>query len=338
MSDSIKTVKLDPSIDFEVLFPAKVQLFQMEADRLNSPHTSAVLFEALGHQLQFSQDPNSKHLGTTVWDASMVLVKFLEKNCRKGRFSPSKLKGKRVIELGAGCGVAGFGMALLGCDVISTDQTEVLPLLMRNVERNTSRILQTASDSDSFGSIQVAELNWGDEDHIRAVEPPFDYIIGTDVVYAEHLLEPLLQTILSLSGPRTTILLGYELRSTNVHDRMLDLWKRNFEVKSVPKAKMHSEYQHPSIQLYMMTLKPSDSRGNETGSHVEEVKSEETEQISDANEGSICVDDEVYDCKSDQTEEASGLVVNLQGKDLSDWEMRRYGAMAAQLLRDVKIT
>ncbi|XP_020552378.1 protein-lysine methyltransferase METTL21D isoform X1 [Sesamum indicum] len=316
----------------------------MEADRLNSPNTSAVLFEALGHQLQFSQDPNSKHLGTTVWDASMVLVKFLEKNCRKGRFSPSKLKGKRVIELGAGCGVAGFGMALLGCDVISTDQTEVLPLLMRNVERNTSRILQTAPDSDSFGSIQVAELNWGDEDHIRAVEPPFDYIIGTDVVYAEHLLEPLLQTILALSGPRTTILktyglqLGYELRSTNVHDRMLDLWKRNFEVKSLPKAKMHSEYQHPSIQLFMMTLKPSDSRGNETGSHVEEVKSEETEQTSEANDGSICVDDEVYDCEGDQTEEASRLVINLQGKNLSDWEMRRYGAMAARLLRDVKIT
>lgn len=35
---------------------------------------------------------------------------------------------------------------------------------------------------DSFGSIEVAELNWGDADHIRAVDPPFDYIIGTDVV------------------------------------------------------------------------------------------------------------------------------------------------------------
>nr|GMD67226.1 protein N-lysine methyltransferase METTL21A isoform X1 [Ipomoea batatas] len=84
------------------------------------------------------------------------------------------MKGKRVIELGAGCGVAGFGMALLGCDV----------------------------------------------------------------VYAEHLLEPLLQTILALSGPKTTILLGYEIRSTNVHEKMLELWKRNFEVKTVPKAKV----------------------------------------------------------------------------------------------------
>jgi hypothetical protein len=39
----------------------------------------------------------------------MVFAKYLGKNSRKGRFSSSKLKGKRAIELGAGCGVAGFG-------------------------------------------------------------------------------------------------------------------------------------------------------------------------------------------------------------------------------------
>lgn len=42
---------------------------------------------------------------------------------------------------------------------------------------------------DSYGSIQVAELDWGNEDQIKAVDPPFDYIIGTDVV---SLLEPIL--------------------------------------------------------------------------------------------------------------------------------------------------
>ncbi|KAL5994596.1 hypothetical protein ACLOJK_024649 [Asimina triloba] len=58
----------------------------------------------------------------------------------------------------------------------------------------------------TLGSIQVEELDWGNPDHIRAVDPPFDYIIGTDIVYAEHLLEPLLKTIFALSGPRTTLL------------------------------------------------------------------------------------------------------------------------------------
>ncbi|KAF0935420.1 hypothetical protein E2562_032675, partial [Oryza meyeriana var. granulata] len=178
----------------------------MDHDRLNSPSTSAISLELLGHRLHISQDPNSKHLGTTVWDASMVFVKFLEKNSRKGRFCPSKLKGKRVIELGAGCGLAGLGMALLGCDVVTTDQVEVLPLLMRNVERNKSWISQANSDSGSFGSITVAELDWGNKEHIRAVNPPFDYIIGTDVVYSEHLLQPLMETIIALSGPKTKIM------------------------------------------------------------------------------------------------------------------------------------
>ena len=35
---------------------------------------------------------------------------------------------------------------------------------------------------DSIGSDQFPELDWGNDDHIRAVGPPFDYIIGTDVV------------------------------------------------------------------------------------------------------------------------------------------------------------
>ncbi|GJM87360.1 hypothetical protein PR202_ga03307 [Eleusine coracana subsp. coracana] len=194
----------------------------MDHERLNSPSTSAISLEVMGHRLHISQDPNSKHLGTTVWDASMVFVKFLETNSRKGRFCPSKLKGKRVIELGAGCGLAGFGMALLGCDVITTDQVEVLPLLMRNVERNKSWISQSNSDSGSLGSITVAELDWGNKDHIEAVVPPFDYIIGTDVVYSEHLLQPLLETITALSGPKTKILMDAKYRHPSIHLYMMD--------------------------------------------------------------------------------------------------------------------
>ncbi|AQK55428.1 Tumor protein [Zea mays] len=179
----------------------------MDYDRLNSPNTSAISLEVMGHRLHISQDPNSKHLGTTVWDASMVFVKFLEKNSRKGRFCPSKLKGKRVIELGAGCGLAGFGMTLLGCDVTTTDQVEVLPLLMRNVERNRSWISQSNSDTDTIGSITVAELDWGNKEHIKAVEPPFDYIIGTDVV--SLVMQCLESSELCLSNNKPYLLSGH---------------------------------------------------------------------------------------------------------------------------------
>ncbi|BBH05020.1 S-adenosyl-L-methionine-dependent methyltransferases superfamily protein [Prunus dulcis] len=278
----------------------------MEPDRLNSPTTFTMNLEVLGHDLQFAQDPNSKHLGTTVWDASLVFVKFLEKNCRKGRFSPAKLKGKRVIELGAGCGVAGFGMALLGCDVVTTDQVEVLPLLMRNVERNTSRITQM--NSDSFGSIEAAELSWGDKDHIRAVGPPFDYIIGTDV--------------------------------------------------------MDGTYQHPDIQLYIMTLKPPegyadnaveviDEKDDEVEAGEEEaakVIDQKVDEVETSAENTVKVivekDDEVESSKEkgenssldEEVEEDCEPVRRPQSGKLTDWEARRYGSMAARLLHDIKIT
>ncbi|WJX50174.1 hypothetical protein P8452_36516 [Trifolium repens] len=304
----------------------------MEADRLNTPTTFEMPLEILGHELQFAQDPNSKHHGTTVWDASLVFAKFLERNCRKGRFSPAKLKGKRVIELGAGCGVSGFGMALLGCDVTVTDQKEVLPLLQRNVDRNISRVMQ--KNPESFGSIKVSELQWGDESHIRAVCPPFDYIIGTDVVYVEHLLEPLLQTILALSGPRTTILLGYEIRSTSVHEKMLQMWKKNFDVKTVSKSKMDETFQHPNIQLFIMGFKPlADSTENSGQASAEKVDVEIGVQDKNTEEN---IGVEGSDLVEENTEDHSKSTP--QNAKLSEWEARRYGSMAARILRDVKIS
>ncbi|XP_054811580.1 uncharacterized protein LOC129312850 isoform X2 [Prosopis cineraria] len=281
----------------------------MEPDRLNSPTTFEMPLEILGHELQFSQ----------------------EKNCRKGKFSPAKLKGKRVIELGAGCGVSGFGMALLGCDVIVTDQKEILPILQRNVERNISRVMQ--KNPDLFGSVKVSELQWGDRDHIRAVDPPFDYIIGTDVVYVEHLLEPLLQTVAALSGPRTTILLGYEIRSTIVHEQMLQMWKKTFDVKTVPKSKMDETFQHPSIQLFIMGSKPTAERIENAGL----VSAEKADAVLETSgEDKISEENVAKEKGSDFAEEKDDTYS--PNTKHSDWEARRYGSMAARMLRDVKIT
>ncbi|KAI7724923.1 hypothetical protein M8C21_012701 [Ambrosia artemisiifolia] len=141
---------------------------------------------------------------------------------------------------------------------------------------------------------------------------PFDYIIGTDVVYAEHLLEPLLHTMLALSGPKTTILIGYEIRSTNVHEQMIQLWKTHFELKIVPKSKMDIKYRHPSIQLYIMTLKTPEGIPNPDPI----TENDATEKVEDE------ADNELPE----------------ESRTLSDWEARRYGSMAARLLRDIKIS
>jgi hypothetical protein len=49
--------------------------------------TAACSTLVAGHHFRLSQDPSSLHLGTTVWDASIVLAKWLE-----------KVKGGRKLE------------------------------------------------------------------------------------------------------------------------------------------------------------------------------------------------------------------------------------------------
>ena len=60
-----------------------------------------------GVQLSIVQDNTTMHVGTTVWESSLVLAKWLDKNQRDGILSEDTIKGKRGVELGAGCGIAG---------------------------------------------------------------------------------------------------------------------------------------------------------------------------------------------------------------------------------------
>lgn len=80
--------------------------------------------QALLYILRFAQDPSSDNLGTTIWDASVILVRYMERNPHL--YSRRKLEGKRVLELGAGCGLAGMYFALQGAHVTFTDLVRML--------------------------------------------------------------------------------------------------------------------------------------------------------------------------------------------------------------------
>lgn len=76
----------------------------------------------------------SRYLGGyfgTVWDCSLVLASFLTTYV-----GPRMFEGKRVVEVGAGCGVVSTVCAALGArEMVATDSQGVLPLLRLNVER-----------------------------------------------------------------------------------------------------------------------------------------------------------------------------------------------------------
>uniref|UniRef100_A0A1A8H5J2 Methyltransferase like 21D n=1 Tax=Nothobranchius korthausae TaxID=1143690 RepID=A0A1A8H5J2_9TELE len=69
-------------------------------------------------------------VGCVVWDAAIVLAKYLE---TKQFYEPTSgvnvWSGKTVVELGAGTGVVGLMAATLGAQVKVTDLEDLLPLL-----------------------------------------------------------------------------------------------------------------------------------------------------------------------------------------------------------------
>uniref|UniRef100_A0A453Q363 Uncharacterized protein n=1 Tax=Aegilops tauschii subsp. strangulata TaxID=200361 RepID=A0A453Q363_AEGTS len=117
--------------------------------------------------------------------------------------------------------------------------------------------------------------------------------------------------------------LGYEIRSTTVHEQMMEMWKINFNVKTISKSKMDAKYQHPSINLYMMDLKASsvpEAGPNGNGNTEEEE------------------DDDASNPGEDEDPGVKTEPCTASKEDMDDWEIRRSGAMAARLLKDVKLT
>ena len=141
-------------------------------------------------------------MGTSsvIWPPALLFSKHL---CRNS----SLVKGKRCVELGAGVGLVGMVAAALGADVVMTDLEAGLPLLEVNAARSTAAAVG--------GSIKVAELFWGNEQHIDALgRYTFDVVLATDVIYHQgaDVMTALVHSISELLSPEGACLLCYEFR------------------------------------------------------------------------------------------------------------------------------
>ena len=141
-------------------------------------------------------------MGTSsvIWPPALLFSKHL---CR----TSSLVKGKRCVELGAGVGLVGMVAAALGADVVMTDLEAGLPLLEVNAARSTAAAVG--------GSIKVAELFWGNEQHIDALgRHTFDVVLATDVIYHQgaDVMTALVHSISELLSPEGACLLCYEFR------------------------------------------------------------------------------------------------------------------------------
>ncbi|CAG4970843.1 unnamed protein product [Parnassius apollo] len=187
-----------------------------------------------------------------VWDASLVLAKYLETISQQ---KPEFLSGTKVLELGSGLGVVGLTAATLGAQVTLTDLPEALPLLRLNISENKQKIC-------SMGGYAIAEvLVWGDNNS-EIHKQEFDMVVLADCVYYEDAVEPLLQTLQNLNNKvmkKPTIYLTQELRDTEVQRK---LWSEFYEkltemfyVEKIPEDEQHINYRSPDIVLLKINKK-----------------------------------------------------------------------------------
>lgn len=204
--------------------------------------------DACGRSLSILQSPSSLGTpgvtGAVLWDSGVVLGKFLEHSVDTGMIH---LQGKKVVELGSGCGFVGCVAALLGADVVLTDLPDRLRLLRKNVEHNLYGEIR--------GSARVHEFTWGENSNREITDPLPDFVIGSDVIYSEAAVRELLETLLELSGTRTTIILAGELRNDAILQYFLELALKDFNIGRVDESDCHPDYCSQRVVIYVLAKK-----------------------------------------------------------------------------------
>lgn len=211
--------------------------------------TSLLLpLDACGRSLSILQSPSSLGTpgvtGSVMWDSGVVLGKFLEHAMETTQIH---LRDKKVVELGSGCGLVGCIAALLGAHVLLTDLPDRLKLLKKNVEENLYGNVR--------GSASVIELTWGDHPDPKLINPSPDYVLGSDVIYSEEAVIDLIETLVELCGPQTTIILAGELRNDAILEYFLEAAMKVFVIGRIAQSQWHPDYCSSRVIMYALVKK-----------------------------------------------------------------------------------
>ncbi|KAJ1719757.1 Protein-lysine N-methyltransferase efm6 [Coemansia erecta] len=185
-------------------------------------------------------------VGSTVWDAGLVMAKYLDHQAQSGELD---LTGKTVLELGAGTGIVGISLARLQpkCTVILTDKAELVPLLKHNVGMNTcENAIAEALDWCDSGEQQLSG---------RWSEARPDVILVSDGIWASELHKPLADTLSRLAGEHTRVVIGYETRKFDEEAKFVALWSQAFRFRDIKPGEQHPVMQSEDIYLFEGTKK-----------------------------------------------------------------------------------
>jgi predicted nicotinamide N-methyase len=164
-----------------------------------------------------------------------------------------------VVELGCGItGLLGIVTAPQVGHYVLTDQEYVMKSLRGNVEQalgtSSSKSARNKKKHQAVAAnLHVKPLDWElDEPGMVlngiADASTVDLVIVCDCVYNEHLIKPLIQTLLGLAKVgtdmnTTTIMIAQQLRSDIIFEAFLEALQHLFKVWRIPDSRL-PEYLH----------------------------------------------------------------------------------------------
>ena len=192
-----------------------VVLWTYNNPRVERKDLQLLNFPFCGQTIKIEQNTEvaiNRHTNTNfkLWDGSFLLSCYIESLGEK------YFKGKKCMELGAGCGLVGMVAAILEADVVLTD----LPSAIDHTKHCLSL------NKDISDHCRVLPYKWGDE--ISKDFENLDFIFASDVVYNPDLNEKLVLTFKLLCQPGTIVYLSYKKRASGEENFFEMLPKEGF--------------------------------------------------------------------------------------------------------------
>ena len=169
-----------------------------------------------------------------LWEAALVLADVAA--------TLPLAAGPRLLELGAGLGAPGLVAAARGFEVTLSDYEERV--------LNFQRVSAAASNL----KVDCRFLDWQQPPEL----PPFNTIIGAEILFRDDLLPPLLALFDRLLAPGGAIYLCHDLRRKTLY-RFLDLAQADYTIKA-RKIELSSGEEKNEVMLNCLTRKEAGTR------------------------------------------------------------------------------
>ncbi|KAF9284913.1 Methyltransferase-like protein 21D [Mortierella alpina] len=244
--------------------------------------------------LEIDEDPSGQlrgGVGSTIWDAAIVLAKYLEKYDLLTSAAAQPSQSLNILELGAGTGIVGLAAARIlssksvKASVVLTDKENCMPLLQRNIEKNPSdgidvkahildweilsgikAIITTPADTNSESSSTVVASATAAEAESEAIsigsstttasdllDKEWDLIILSDCIWVPALYPSLISSLNKIVQPnhKTQLLIAFEKRNFSEEMEFFAMLGKTFRFRDIKPEEQDPNYQSEDIYLFL---------------------------------------------------------------------------------------